>query len=178
MPVRTPLQYDQKWASRTDPEPGHLNRPGKPKGPHYLSHQTVDCKHGLILNVADAAYDLPLFHRGLQDHGIRFYVRPMPRSAAALGRVPRSPFLYDKENDLYTCHGGKTLHLRNLNRNVGGLHWVYFADRSDCAACSMRGQCVGKGRVKRLEHNYFWRDVRENLRKLDSPTYQRSLRKR
>ena len=207
--VKSPLRYDRKWASCTDPESGHLNRPGKPKGPHYLSHQTVDCDHGIILDVtvtsgevndavpylrqiehihqeiipiraavADAAYDLPLFHRVLRDHGIRFYVRPMPRSAAALGGVPGSPFLYDEENDLYTCPGGKTLRLRNLNRSVGGLHWVYFADRSDCAACPLRGQCVGKGRAKRLERSYFWREIREDLRELDSPTYQRALRKR
>lgn len=31
--VKSPLRYDRKWASRTDPESGHLNRPGKPKGP-------------------------------------------------------------------------------------------------------------------------------------------------
>ena len=50
--VKSPLRYDRKWTSRTDPESGHLNRPGKPKGPHYLSHQTVDCDHGIILDVA------------------------------------------------------------------------------------------------------------------------------
>ena len=153
--VKSPLRYDRKWVSRTDPESGRLNRPGKPKGPHYLSHQTVDCDHGIILDVtvtsgevndavpylrqiehihqeiipiraavADATYDLPLFHRVLRDHGIRFYVRPMPRSAAALDGVPGSPFLYDEENDFYTCPGGKTLRLQNLKRNVGGLHWV------------------------------------------------------
>ena len=129
--VKSPLRYDRKWASRTDPESGHLNRPGKPKGPHYLSHQTVDCDHGIILDVtvtsgevndavpylrqlehihqeiipiqaavADAAYDLPLFHRVLRDHGIRFYVRPLPRSVSALGGVPGSPFIYD-ERSLY-----------------------------------------------------------------------------
>lgn len=191
--VRSPLRYDRKWASCTDPESGHLNRPGKPKGPHHLSHQTVDCDHGIILDVAvtsgevndaapylrqlehihqdiipiqaavaDAAYDLPLFHRVLRD----------------LGGVPGSPFIYDEEKDLYTCPGGKTLRLRNLNRSVGGLHWVYFADRSDCAACPLRWQCVGKGRAKRLERSYFWREIREDLRELDSPTYQRALRKR
>lgn len=29
----------------------YLNRPGKPKGMHYLSHQTVDTDHGIILDV-------------------------------------------------------------------------------------------------------------------------------
>ncbi len=28
-----------------------MNRPGKPVGPHYLSHQTLDTDHGIILDV-------------------------------------------------------------------------------------------------------------------------------
>ena len=40
-----------KRVSRTDPEAGHMNRPGKPVGPHYLSHQTLDTDHGIILDV-------------------------------------------------------------------------------------------------------------------------------
>ena len=41
----------KKRVSRTDPEAGHMKRPGKPEGPHYLSHQTVDSEHGVILGV-------------------------------------------------------------------------------------------------------------------------------
>ncbi len=40
-----------KRVSRTDPEAGHMKRPGKPEGQYYLSHQTVDCDHGVILGV-------------------------------------------------------------------------------------------------------------------------------
>ena len=42
---------DKKRVSKTDPEAGHMNRPGKPVGPHYLSHQTLDTDHGIILDV-------------------------------------------------------------------------------------------------------------------------------
>lgn len=40
-----------KRVSRTDPESGHMNRPGKPRGPHYLAHETVDTDYGIILDV-------------------------------------------------------------------------------------------------------------------------------
>ena len=104
------------------PELGQPHRPGvgtpepsrKAKGSHDLSHQTTDC-------------DLPLFHRVLRDHGIRFYVRPMPRSPSALSGVPGSPFTYDAENDLYTCPDGKALHRRNL-----------IAAPADCTGCILR----------------------------------------
>lgn len=42
----------QKQVSRTDPDAGMLTRPGKPRGMHYLSHQSVDTDHGIILDVA------------------------------------------------------------------------------------------------------------------------------
>lgn len=37
--------------SRTDPEAGFYKRKGKPEGMHYLSHQTVDSKHGIVVDV-------------------------------------------------------------------------------------------------------------------------------
>ena len=37
--------------STTDPESGILNRPGKPGGFHYLNHQSVDGKNGIITDV-------------------------------------------------------------------------------------------------------------------------------
>ncbi|MGI5905980.1 MAG: transposase [Candidatus Pararuminococcus gallinarum] len=40
-----------KRVSGTDPEAGHMKRPGKPEGQYYLSHQTVDCGRGIILGV-------------------------------------------------------------------------------------------------------------------------------
>ena len=45
-------QHAKKTVSTTDPEAGSLNRPGKPGGPHYLSHQSLDAKHGIIVDVA------------------------------------------------------------------------------------------------------------------------------
>ena len=46
--VKKDSQHSHKRVSRTDPESGHLNRPGKPRGPHYLSHQTLDADYGII----------------------------------------------------------------------------------------------------------------------------------
>lgn len=42
---------NKKRMSRTDPEAGHMKRPGKPRGQYYLCHQTNDAAHGVILGV-------------------------------------------------------------------------------------------------------------------------------
>ena len=42
----------EKTISPADPEAGMLKRPGKPTGPHYLNHQSIDPAHGIIVDVA------------------------------------------------------------------------------------------------------------------------------
>lgn len=42
----------ERTVSATDPEAGLLNRPGKPQGMHYLDHQSIDAKNGIIVDVA------------------------------------------------------------------------------------------------------------------------------
>lgn len=54
--IKNPINYDTTkthtvTTSVTDPECGMLNRPGKPKGFHYLDHQTTDSKSGIITDV-------------------------------------------------------------------------------------------------------------------------------
>ena len=47
-----------KRISRTDPEAGHMKRPGKPEGPHYLAHQAVDSDYGIIVGQTVTAGDV------------------------------------------------------------------------------------------------------------------------
>lgn len=42
----------EKMTSTTDPDAGMLRRPGKPEGMHYLSHQSLDAAHGIVVDVA------------------------------------------------------------------------------------------------------------------------------
>ena len=49
--IKKDSRRSHKRVSRTDPESGHMKRPGKPEGQFYLSHQTVDTDHGVILGV-------------------------------------------------------------------------------------------------------------------------------
>jgi transposase len=47
----TPSKAVEKTVSTTDPDAGRLNRPGKPEGMHYLDHQSIDAKSGIIVDV-------------------------------------------------------------------------------------------------------------------------------
>lgn len=55
---RKPKERDETeslWQIKNDPDSGLLGRPGKPKGPHYLAHTSVDTKHGIIVDIHPSA---------------------------------------------------------------------------------------------------------------------------
>jgi len=49
--IKRDSRRSHKRVSWTNPEAGHMKRPGKPEGQYYLSHQTLDTDHGVILGV-------------------------------------------------------------------------------------------------------------------------------
>ena len=50
--VKKESALTERTVSATDPDAGMLRRPGKPEGMHYLSHQSVDAAHGIVVDVA------------------------------------------------------------------------------------------------------------------------------
>jgi transposase len=46
---------ETKSVVKTDPDSGLLNRPGKPSGPHYLAHTSIDTENGIIVDIHPSA---------------------------------------------------------------------------------------------------------------------------
>ena len=142
-------KHPHRRVSRTDPDAGWLNRANKPHGMYYLSHQTLDTDHGIILDVAvtagdasdkapylaqiervmqllpiqkataDSAYDFGLAHQVLGEHGVSFFVRPMESDSHPSVEFRREHFQYDRDNDCFRCPNGKELTLTTVSRNAG-----------------------------------------------------------
>lgn len=142
-------KHPHRRTSRTDPDAGWLNRTNKPHGMYYLSHQTLDTDHGIILDVAvtagdasdkapylaqmervmellpvrsataDSAYDFGLAHQVLDEHGVSFFVRPMENVPHRDVEFGRDRFQYDKDSDSFQCPNGKELALNRVSRGTG-----------------------------------------------------------
>ena len=137
-----------------------MNRPGKPVGPHYLSHQTLDTDHRIILDVT-------------------FFVRPQARPTYSQVTLQPDAFRYDKEQDIYICPNEKALRLTFLLRGPSGLSLQYHPDKQDCLACPLREQCMtGRQHVRKVEHSYFRPSVEKNFARQNNPEYADALRKR
>ncbi len=175
-PLKKTVRRDKKQVSHTDPEAGYLKRAGKPRGMHYLSHQTLDTDHGIILDVAvtpgdssdiaqflpqlervkellpvqaaaaDSAYNSNLVQHELRRHGITLFAPPQKAAPISKTLISADAFNYDALSDSFTCPTGNMLTLRTLERNHHGLYWVYRAEVAACRRCPHQEQCIPASR--------------------------------
>ena len=84
--IKRDSRRTHKRVSRTEPEAGHMKRPGKPEGQYYLSHQTLDTDHGVILGVtvtpADVHDSVPYLDHLEQIHRDVFPIQAATADAA------------------------------------------------------------------------------------------------
>ena len=93
---------------------------------------------------ADSAYDFPLAHRVLEEHGIAFFVRPQSAHDRTNVELKQETFSYDAGQNTYICPAGKQLRLNTLHRSASGLYWLYQADKRDCQSCPLREKCLSE----------------------------------
>ena len=89
---------------------------------------------------ADAGYSNGEQFQACEDANISAFVPPN-RAINSQGdgqQFERSAFTYDEQSDSYQCPGGKTLHLKQLNRGSR----IYAANAQDCAHCPLKPQCT------------------------------------
>jgi len=162
----------EKTVSITDPDAGRLNRPGKPEGMHYLDHQSIDAKNGIIVDVAvtpgnvadcvpyldriehmgktidieavavDSGYDTSLTHKELEERGITIFTPGKAVSETSKAEFKRADFSYNETDDTFTCPNGAKLKLNRLQRNESTITREYKANTMDCKACPHREKCL------------------------------------
>jgi len=100
------------------------------------------------------------------------------------GRFGRSDFVFDEENDRYTCPNGKELRRfwRKYKEPRTGItkngEIKYHSRKSDCAACPMKAQCCPNTDTRRVARSIYEpaRDVARAVRR--TPAYRRTRRQR
>ena len=172
--LKTPAKTKtvSKTVSETDPDAGRLCRPAKPEGMHYLDHQSIDAKNGIIVDVAvtagnvadcvpyldriehiekfldieavavDSGYDTSLIHKELDEHKITIFTPEKAVSDTSKSEFKRTDFLYSEADDTFTCPNGTKLKLHRLQRNESSVTREYKAKTKDCNVCPYREKCL------------------------------------
>ena len=79
----------------------------------------------------------------------------MDKSERTDGALSRSDFVFDAENNLYVCPGGKELkkYHRSFSKPRDGVTKegtiIYFARKHDCEACALKPKCCPNAPARR-----------------------------
>lgn len=174
--------------SPTDPDARIAVKPGKPRELYYNGQIAVDTAHHVITHaesftadgkdcrdlvtvaaqlqtrlqqhglqieklLADGAYSSGENYQYLEQNNITPYI---PLLGGALSGS--EGFIYDAQNDWYTCGNNKVLKGSGRVVDDGRGHPVkkYFSLQSDCKHCPIRNTCItDKAKTKKIQHSIY-----------------------
>ncbi len=131
-----------------------------------LHHMASQAKETLALKilavVADKGYYSATKIKDCVDDKIYPIIPPIDtqQKQKKAGRYTKDEFVYNEEQDEYTCPNDKTLKksaTKSLSK--GKVGFIYSTSATDCKACSVRSECLAKQtphrRIWRWEHEAF-----------------------
>jgi len=103
---------------------------------------------------ADAAYASGKNASAMEDRGLRLVSPPSkPRTYTKDRYYTVEEFIYDEENDRFSCPSGKQLKYVRTEKQRGRK--IYRARRTDCRNCPLKSQCTqGKRRELKVTCNH------------------------
>lgn len=107
----------------------------------------------------DAGYFTPAICRGLEQrdiYGVIGYRRPSHRE----GYFYKREYSYDREQDVYVCPRGQTLHYRTTNRHG---YREYASSPDQCRSCPMKGQCTRSTNHIKVVTRHVWQDHKDRI---------------
>lgn len=137
--------------------PGDIPEPAQTLPLIAQHEQTTRCAAAAV--VADQQYGTIANYRDLQHRGLATHMAPMRSRHTDSDLIPRERFVYDSEQNLYTCPAGQTLHPRRFNERRQATE--YATRQGVCAACPLRAQCTrsksGRTLMRHHEHELIAR---------------------
>jgi transposase len=135
--------------------------------------------------IGDTAYGTAEFLGWMvNEKGIEPHVPVWDKGKRADGTFSRSDFIFDEDNDRYTCPSGKELKRFRRNYTVPRTGVTkrneikYRASKMDCGACPLKEQCCPNMAFRRVTRSVYEsaRDVARAVRQ--TPDYRRTRRQR
>ena len=103
--------------------------------------------------------------RELEKLGIIPYL-PSQRHPNTTGGIDRDEFKYNKEEDHYSCPGGKTLSYRYTTKEGA---YIYAASKRDCSSCLLEPECSSGKQPRRVQHTMYREEYERLAKRLKTP---------
>jgi len=180
-PEKPAKRTNKTYVSPSDPDSRMSYKPGKVTKLNYLGQVSVDTAHHVITHIqafhadkgdgqclpevlkntadnlaesylmikevlADTGYSSEAALSALIEQGIEAYVPNAPGY-----KHGRDGFIYDPENDRYSCPNGKYLTFRHLSKKGDNTHKIYKTGIKNCCDCPFKATCANPAGIKSLE---------------------------
>lgn len=137
--------------------------------------------------IADTAYgSAPMLDWLVQQRGIAPHIPVIDKSGRKDGTFERADFIYDADDDSYTCPGGKKLRQfrRAYKTPRSGADkdntMRYRAKKTDCDTCGLKSVCTPKEPQRKVTRSIYEpsRDIARNITKTIDYAISCKLRKK
>jgi len=137
--------------------------------------------------IADTAYgSAPMLDWLAQKRGIAPHIPVIDKSGRKDGTFERADFIYDADDDAYTCPGGKKLRQFRRTYKVprSGVDkegiMRYRAKKADCDTCGLKAVCTPKEPQRKILRSIYEpsRDIARNITKTIDYDISCKLRKK
>lgn len=140
---------------------------GAPTDKRELAAMALEVKHLLDVKqldvLSDAGYATGDQFEVCKSQGIVTYCAPMPSTAPSSDCIPTAEFIYNKENDCYTCLAGETMKKKGTGTSRG--HYMASIYKTTaCKTCAIRQECT-KNKCGRIIERSEYQDVIDENKK-------------
>jgi transposase len=129
---------------------------------------------------ADKGYDCIEVHHELGEMGISVYTpQSRPHEGYRRNTLAADRFTYDKEQDLYHCPGGYTLHFSYYEREKEYIFALYRSRAKECRSCPLRQECFSAtSTVRKIKRSLNTEHMEENRKRIGTERYRYLQRRR
>jgi len=126
----------------TEVTPGEIHESHRMNSLRDSHHNNTGRKAEIV--VADSKYGTRENYLACHDLGIKAHFNSLEKTQRGSGRqkdiFPKEAFIYNPENDTFTCPAGQILKKRNYHKKRN--HYEYKASSKICANCKLRKKCT------------------------------------
>ena len=154
------------------------NDTGTVNDTHALSPMALDAKELLGVQkmdcITDKGYTTGKHIAICGEHNITTYSSPKDHSSLHNGLYDMQIFVYDKQQDIYTCPAGETLKTNGTVYNKNKHKVIHYKNRQACKSCLQRELCTKNKNGRFIERSIYQEALEENQKRVDeNPNYYR-----
>ena len=153
------------------------NDTGTVNDTNALSYMAMDAKELLgvetMNTLTDKGYTTAKQLDKCTKNGITPYSSPKKHSSRHNGLYPMNDFIYNKQQDTYTCPDNQILNTNGSVYNKGN-HKVKHYKTKACKGCTLREQCTQNKNGRFIERSIYQEALDENKKRVNqNPEYYR-----